>query len=98
MIISRDSQHAAMGRGAFGVGMFEYVAAPVYTGSFAVPHAEYAIVARPRKQGGLLASPHRGGGQVFVDAGLEVDVILFKKALGAPKLLIDTAQRGTAIP
>ena len=45
----------------------------------------------------LLRAPHRGGGQLFVDAGLEHDVLRRQVLLGLPQRLVVAAQRRAAV-
>ena len=45
----------------------------------------------------LLGAPQGGGGEVLVDARLEVDVVLLDEALGLPQRLVEAAQRRAAI-
>ena len=45
----------------------------------------------------LLGAPQGGGREVFVDAGLELDVVLLDEALGLPQRLVEAAQRRAAI-
>src|SRR3546814_15865422 len=43
------------------------------------------------------AAPDRGGGEVFVHAGLELDVIGFEEFAGFPELLVEQAERRAAV-
>ncbi|MNT29408.1 hypothetical protein D3C72_1651460 [compost metagenome] len=72
--------------------MFEDIAAAVHARAFAVPHGEYAVVARAREQAGLLAAPDGGSGQLFVDSGLEMDVVFLEEGLGFPEALVEVTQ------
>src|SRR3546814_10663474 len=45
----------------------------------------------------LLAAPDRGGGEVFVHAGLEFDVIGFEEFAGFPELLVEQAERRATV-
>ncbi|MNQ54959.1 hypothetical protein D3C85_690380 [compost metagenome] len=81
-----------MGRYAGRVAMFEDIAAAVHARAFAVPHGEYAVVARAREQAGLLAAPDGGSGQLFVDSGLEMDVVFLEEGLGFPEALVEVTQ------
>ena len=54
--------------------MPEHVAGAVDAGALAVPHAEHAIELAFAAQLGLLRAPERGGGEVFIQAALELDV------------------------
>ncbi|KAG0920615.1 hypothetical protein G6F32_015509 [Rhizopus arrhizus] len=97
MVIGRQRQHAAVTRGAGGVGVLEHVAAAVHARALAVPHAEHAIARGAREQVQLLRAPHRRRGQVFVHAGLEHHVVRLQVLLGLPQRLIQAAQRRTPI-
>ena len=93
MIVARHHQHAAMRRGAGGVGVLEHVATAVHARPLAIPHAEHAVVTRAGKQVDLLRAPDRGGGQVLVDAGLELDMVRLQVLGGLPHVLVHAAQR-----
>ena len=93
MIVARHHQHAAMRRGASGVGVLEHVATAVHARPLAIPHAEHAVVTRAGKQVDLLRAPDRGGGQVLVDAGLELDMVRLQVLGGLPHVLVHAAQR-----
>src|SRR6185437_8745744 len=67
-------------------------------GTLAVPHAEDAVVFRLRKHRYLLRAPDRRRREVFVDAGLELDVVAIQVLLRAPKRLVQAAERRAAIP
>jgi hypothetical protein len=45
----------------------------------------------------LLRSPQRGGGEVFVQTGLELDVGSHKLSCCTHELLVETAERRTAV-
>ena len=97
VIIAHDSEHAAMRRRAGGVAVFQHVHGAIEAGALAVPDAEDAIALRRRVERNVLAAPDGGGAQFFVHAGNEVDILFLQPLLGAPKLLIITAQRRAAI-
>ncbi len=75
VIVASQHQYAAILRGAGHVGVLEDIAATVDAGAFAVPHAEYAVVLGAREQVDLLRAPYTGSGQVFVHAGVKLDVM-----------------------
>ena len=69
MIIAGYRQHAAVFRGTKGIGVLDHIHAAIHTRAFAIPHTEHAVVSGAGEQIGLLAAPHRGGGQVLVHPG-----------------------------
>src|SRR5262249_38633992 len=79
------------------VRVTEGIAGTIAAGALAVPHAEYAIELALAAQFGLLGSPQRGSGELFVDARLKLDVGRHKPACGADELLVETAERRSAI-
>ena len=79
MVVAGERDHAAIARGAGGVAVLEHVGRAVDAGTLAVPDAEHAIDLGAGEQVDLLAAPHRGRGEVLVEAGLEVDVVLLRK-------------------
>jgi len=97
VVVTGEQQHAAMGCCAGQIAVFENVAGPVHARPLAVPHGEDALLLRVRKQVELLGAPDCGGGEVFVDGGAEDDVVAFEEALCARHLLVDGAQRGSAV-
>ena len=74
MIVAGQHQHAAVLRRAGEVCVLEHVAAAIDTRPLAVPHREHAIDLGARMQVDLLRAPDRRGGEVLVQAGLELDV------------------------
>ena len=58
------------------IGVAEHVTGPVDARSLAVPHGEHAVVLAVAAQFRLLRAPDRGRCEVFVEPGLEVDVVL----------------------
>ncbi len=70
MVIGGQRQHAAVARGTRSIGMLEHVAAAVHARALAVPHAEHALHVGAGEQVGLLRTPHHGGAEVLVQAGV----------------------------
>ena len=97
VVIPRQHQHPAVLRSARSVRVLEDIAAAVYAGALAVPHAEYAVVFRAREHVQLLRAPDRGRGEVFIYAGLELHVVRRQVGLRAPQRLIEPAERRAAI-
>ncbi len=83
VVVAREDEDAAMLRAAGGVAVLEHVAAAIHARALAVPHREHAVVFRALEQIDLLRAPDRRGGEVFVDAGLELDVMLLEEFLRA---------------
>ena len=81
MIVTEQDQYATVLGRAGQITMTERIAGAINAGAFAVPHGEYAIVAVFTTQAGLLGAPYRGCGQVFVDAGLEHNLMLLQVSL-----------------
>src|SRR5882724_1786409 len=97
VIVASQAQHAAVLRRARGIAMAEYVAAAIDAGALAVPDPDHAIVAGAGGKIELLRAPDRGGGEVFVDAGLEFDVVLLKVLSCRRQLLVIAAERRAAV-
>ena len=97
MVVAHQGEHAAMLRGAGGVGVAQHVAGAVDARPFAVPDAEHAVVLAFAAHLGLLRAPQRGRGKVLVEAGLEHDVVRLEDAFGALELVVEPAQRRAAI-
>jgi hypothetical protein len=96
-VVAGKREHAAVLAHPGVVGVLEHVAGPVHTGRLAVPHAQYAVVLRPREGVDHLAAEHRGGAEVLVEAGGEDDVMLGEKRAVALERLVEAAQRRPAI-
>ena len=77
--------------------MTECVTGAIHTRALAVPHAEYAIELTLAAQLGLLSTPQRGGGEFFIDAGLELDIGGSELAGGANELLVEPSQRRATV-
>src|SRR6185437_3902051 len=97
VVVTHQSEHAAVLRRTSEIGVAEHIARTVDTRPFAVPKAEHAIEFALAAQLGLLGAPERGGGEFFVEAGLELDVGGGELAAGAHKLLVEAAERRAAI-
>ena len=74
VVIAHAGDDAAELGGAGHVGVAEDVAAAVDARTLAVPEAEDALDAALAMQADLLGAPERGGGQILVQARLELDV------------------------
>ena len=97
VVVARQRHDAAVPGRAGIVGVLQHVARAVDARALAVPHAEHAVVARAGIEMDLLGAPQRGGGEVLVDARLELDVVVLDEALGLPQRLVEAAQRRAAI-
>ncbi len=97
MVVTGHDQHAAVARGAGHIGMLEHVAATVHAGTFAVPHAEHTVVLCTGEQVDLLRTPYGGRGQVFVHAGVELDVLRFEILARLLRGQVDAAQGRAAV-
>jgi hypothetical protein len=91
-IIAAQGQDPAVPADAREIGVLEDVAGAIDAGTFAVPHAQDAVVFGPGKQVGQLAAIHRGGPQILVDAGDENHVVLAQQGGIALERLIETTQ------
>ena len=97
VIVADRNQHAPLGAGAGRVGVLEHVAAAIDAGALAVPHREHAVVLGAGEHVDLLSAPHRSGGQVLVDPGLEMHVVPFQMRARPDRGHVDAAQRRTAV-
>src|ERR1700674_2572548 len=97
VVISCNEQHPAMLRRTGCIGVLEHVTTAVYARTLAVPHGEHPVVLGPLEQPHLLRTPDSGGGQLFIHAGLEADVMFFEVCLGLPQGLIKAAKRGAPV-
>src|SRR6476659_5882863 len=97
MIVAGEHEHAPVLRGAGKVRVLEHVAAAIDAGTLAVPHGKYAVDVCTLVQVDLLRPPYRCRGEVFVEAGLELDVRAVEKLLRFPQRLVEAAERRAAI-
>src|SRR5947207_9275863 len=97
VIVASQYQDATVLRCAGEIRMLENVAAAIDTRTFAVPHCKHAIDLRAGVQVDLLRAPDGRCGEVFVQAWLELDVVVLEKIRGLPQREIEAAERRTAI-
>ena len=97
MVVAGQRNHAAVRRGAGRVGMLERVHRAVDAGALAIPDTEYAIDLGAGEHADLLAAPHGGRRQVFVETGCELDVMLLEEGFGAPQRVVVHAERRAAV-
>ena len=97
VIVAGETQHAAVFRRARGIAVAKHVAAAVDAGSLAVPDADHAVMAGAGGKIELLRTPDRGGRQVLIHAGLELDVVLVEVFSRGKELLVVAAERRTAV-
>ncbi|KAG1600616.1 hypothetical protein G6F46_014009 [Rhizopus delemar] len=97
MVIGRQRQHAAVTRGAGGVGVLEHVAAAVHARALAVPHAEHALHVGAGEQVGLLGAPDHGGAQILVEAVGELHPGRVQVLARAPQFQVEAPQRAATV-
>ena len=82
MVVAGETEHTAVFRRARGIGVTKHVAAAIDAGALAVPDADDAVVLGAGGKIELLGTPDRGGREVFIHAGLELDVVLLEVLAG----------------
>src|ERR1700722_17495140 len=97
MIVAGQCEYAAVPGGAGRIGMLERVEGTVDPRSLAIPNSQHAIDLGSRKQSDLLATPHSGRRQIFIQAGDEGDIVRLQKRLCPPQGVVVHAERGTTI-
>ena len=97
MIVTGERDHAAILRSAGRVRVLERIGRAIDAGTLAVPDAEHAIDLSAREHADLLAAPHGGRREVFVEARHEVDVMLLEERFRAPQRVVVHAERRAAI-
>ena len=97
VVVAGEHEDAAVLAGARVVRVLEDVAAAVDARALAVPHGEDAVDLGARVQVELLGAPDRRGGEVLVEARLELDVRAVEELRGLPQRLVEAAQRGSAV-
>ena len=99
MVVPGHRYHATPGRGARHIGVLEHVRAAVHARALAVPDAKHAVVfIHPRRRKPeLLRAPQGGGGQLFIDTGLEHHVVFLQMLLRLLQRLVVIAQGRAAV-
>ena len=97
VVVAGERDHAAIRRSAGRVRVLERIERTVDAGTLAVPDAEHAIDFGAREHADLLAAPHGGRREVFVEAGNEGDVMLLQEGFCAPQRVVVHAERRAAI-
>ena len=97
VVIPHRHQHAAIHRRAGHIGVTHHIPGPVHTRPLAVPQTKDTIVFALTAQLGLLGTPNRCGGKVFVQAGLKRHIALHQLLFRALHLHVDGTQRRSAI-
>jgi hypothetical protein len=78
--------------------VLEDVTGAVDARPLAIPHAQHAVVLRPREQVGELRAVDRRRAQILVEAGDEDDVVLGQELRVALEREVETTERRAAIP
>ena len=97
MIVAHRHDNAAMRGRARHIRMAHHVARTVHPRPLAVPQGKHAVIGALAPQFGLLTAPNGGGGKVFVQTCLELDLRLFQIGARAHHLLIHRAKGRAAI-
>ncbi len=79
VVVAAEHQHPAVARTARVVAVLQRIAGAVHPRPLAVPHREDPVPGRLADVLHLLRTPHRGGREILVDAGLEMHVVLVRK-------------------
>ena len=95
MVVAGETEHAAVFGRARRIAVAEHVAAAVDAGALAVPDADHAIMLGAGRQIELLRAPDRGGREILVHAGLELDVVLLEMFPRGEQLLVVAAERAS---
>ncbi|MNQ91656.1 hypothetical protein D3C85_1070480 [compost metagenome] len=97
MVISHQHQDPAQICRAGEIGMPKRVTGAINARTFAVPHAEHAVVFTFTAQVRLLRAPDCGRCEVFIDARNKKGVMLLEVFFGFTKLVIKSAKGRSAI-
>ena len=97
VIVATQHQHAAVARAAGVIAVLQRIAGAIDTRALAIPQREHAVIRRFAEFPDLLRAPHRGCGQVLVDARHEADLVLVEEFLRLPQREIVDAERRAAI-
>ena len=97
VIVAHQHKHAAIAGCAGKVGVAKHVAGAIDAWPLAVPDGENTVELALAAHLRLLAAPDGGGGEVFVDAGLEDDMGGVELLAGAFELLVKAADARAAV-
>ncbi len=97
VIITHNHQDATVLGGTGSMAVVQGIARAVYTGALAIPHGEHAIDGTVGTLASLLGAHNHGGGQVFVNSGLETNLGLVQILLGLPHDHVHATQRRTTV-
>src|SRR5262245_61308527 len=97
VVIAHQGQYAAMPGGAGVVGMAKHVARAIQAWTLAVPHPEHPIILALLPELSLLRTPQCSGGEVLIEPGHELDVILFQDAPRAQHGCLERGDRRAAV-
>ena len=97
MVITQQKQHAAMRRASRQIAMFECVARPINTRTFAIPNGKYAVTIGFFNDIDLLRAQNGRSCEIFVDAGLKNNARLSHTLFSAIEGLIQPAKRRATI-
>ena len=96
-VVADDGEHAAVLADAGVVGVLEGVAGAVDARGLAVPHAGDAVELLLADGVHHLGAPHGGGGEVFVEAVNELDVVFDEQLLLLDQRGVEHAHRGATV-
>ena len=94
MVVAHGHHHAAQRRGAGEIGVAEDIAGAVHAGALAVPERKDAVMRALAAQLRLLGAPDGRGGEILVQARIELDTSALASALWAPWKVPSTAPSG----
>jgi hypothetical protein len=97
VVVAHEGEHPAVLRRAGEIGVAEHVCRAVDARPLPVPEAEDAVVLALARKLRLLRAPERGGRQFLVQSRLEDDARLLQLLLRAEELLVQPAERRSAI-
>ena len=97
VVIAEQRQDTAVLRGACVIGVAKCIAGTVDARPLAVPQREYAIVLALAAKLRLLRAPHCRRSEVFVETGMEHDIVLLDQLLCALECIFQRSDRRTAI-
>ena len=97
MVVAAERQRRAVAARAGHIGVAEDVAGAVDARPFAVPDADHAVVLRLAQHVMDLAAQHRGGGDIFVHAGHEMDAMLLEQRGYARQGEVVSAERRSLV-
>eukprot|EP00281_Chroomonas_sp_CCMP1168_P016875 CAMPEP_0206218612 /NCGR_PEP_ID=MMETSP0047_2-20121206/3890_1 /ASSEMBLY_ACC=CAM_ASM_000192 /TAXON_ID=195065 /ORGANISM="Chroomonas mesostigmatica_cf, Strain CCMP1168" /LENGTH=98 /DNA_ID=CAMNT_0053641123 /DNA_START=651 /DNA_END=947 /DNA_ORIENTATION=- len=97
MIIPRKTEHPPKRARASHISMLHRIIRPVQPRPLPIPDPKHTIKLPIRRHPRLLRAPHRGGGDLLIEARHELHVGALKELFRLPQVLIVCPEGGSTV-